>query len=601
MRVGALRLSVGIALALFAGATSLSCAAVSGPQGSGSMAGLTRPDLGVEYDVLVGELAIRDGDFLEARGAFERAIEKDPDSAALQFKLARIAAQLDDGDAAVLHAERGLALDPGDEAGRLFLGRLHRIRRDVAGVERALRDAEGRPVSGDAALLLNQVYLEQGRLDEALAVSLALLEAEPENLGAYMALATVYERQGRFDEAEGVLRQALDLQPDRFVLYSRLARMRRARSDGAGEIALYREVLVRHPGHYATLISLGEAQIMQNDLEGAIATYSDIVSLFPDDVQAIRRLASLEYGVGRHEQSAQRLRDALGAHPQHHEFAFSLGQVLRGLGREEEALEAFAEVPASHPLYVESRMQIASILESEGRLAEALVEVDRLRALRPERGLDFHAASLRARSGDLAGGVALLQKLLAENPDDDEVLYQLGVVYGLGKDADTALGYMQRSLDANPDNAHALNYIGYTWAERGERLDEAEALIQRALEISPNDGYIADSLGWVYYMRARPLMGTDRRADGVVYLEKARSQLDLAVELTGGDPVIAEHLGDVYRLLDQKERALQYYREAVEMDHREDEQPELLEKLDELRRELESGEVGAPAPESTPR
>jgi len=562
---------------------------------------VVRPDLGVEYDVLVGELAIRDGDFVQARAAFERAVAKDPGAAALRFKLARITAQLDDADGAVRHAEAGLAIDPDNEAGRLFLGRLHRIRHDVPGVERALRDSEGRPVSGDAALLLNQVYLEQGRLEDALAVSRSLLEAEPENLGAYMALATVYERQGRFEEAEEVLRQALDLQPDRFVLYSRLARMRRARSDREGEIALYREVLAKHPGHYGTLISLGEAQITQNDLEGAIATYSEIVALFPDDVQAIRRLASLEYGAGRYEQSAQRLRDALREHPEHYEFAYSLGQVLRGLGRDDEALAVFEQVPASHPLYIEARMQIAVILEGEGRLQEALIEVDRLRTLRPERGLDFHAASLRVRAGDFEGGVALLERLLAETPDDDEVLYQLGVVHGLAKDTDAALRYMQRSLDANPDNAHALNYIGYTWAERGERLDEAEALIRRALELSPGDGYIADSLGWVYYMRARPLMGTERRADGVVFLEKARDQLDLAAELTGGDPVVSEHLGDVYRLLDQKERALQYYLEAVEMDHREEEQPDLLQKLDQLRRELES-ESTEPLPlESAPR
>jgi tetratricopeptide (TPR) repeat protein len=206
--------------------------------------------------------------------------------------------------------------------------------------------------------------------------------------------------------------------------------------------------------------------------------------------------------------------------------------------------------------------------------------------LRPDRGLDFHAANLRARTGDFEGGAALLERMLDENPDDDEVLYQLGVLYGVAQETDRALYYMQEVLARNPDNAQALNYIGYTWVERGQNLDEAERMIEHAVRLSPDDGYIADSLAWVYYMKARPLMGGERRSEGVALLNRAVEQLDLAVELTGGDPVVSEHLGDVYLLLDEEERALHFYREAVGLEPREDEQPKLYEKLDRLQREL---------------
>ena len=212
--------------------------------------------------------------------------------------------------------------------------------------------------------------------------------------------------------------------------------------------------------------------------------------------------------------------------------------------------------------------------------------------LRPDRGLDFHAASLRARTGDFDGGVAMLEVMLEESPDDDEVLYQLGVLYGVHKETDRALEYMQAALQHNPDNAQALNYIGYTWAERGENLDEAERLIEHALRLSPHDGYIADSLGWVYYMRARPLMAGDRQPEGITLLHQALEQLDLAVELTGGDPVVSEHLGDVHLLLDERQRALDYYEEALDLTPREDEQPNLMDKLEQLR-----GEFGSPVQE----
>jgi predicted negative regulator of RcsB-dependent stress response len=88
-------------------------------------------------------------------------------------------------------------------------------------------------------------------------------------------------------------------------------------------------------------------------------------------------------------------------------------------------------------------------------------------------------------------------------------------------------------------------------------------------------------------MKARVLMGTGHQDDGLVLLERARDQLLLAVELTGGDPVVAEHLGDVHMLLDQKGRALEFYEEAVELEYRKDEQPELIEKLERLRQELD--------------
>jgi tetratricopeptide (TPR) repeat protein len=547
--------------------------------------GAVRAEATPEYDVLVGEMAARDGDFRAAREAFERAVAKDPESGYLHFRLAWLAAQTDDMSAALRSAERGLEFEPENQQGRLFLGRLYRIRGDLDEMEGVLRDGDGRPISSTAALLLYQVYLESD-LEKALAVSQALLEDEPENLGAYMAVATANERLKRFDESEAVLRRALAHHPNRFVLYSRLARMRRANGDREGEIAIYLEVLEEYPGHYGTLVSKGEAQIAVKDIEGAITTYAEVNALYPDDLQVIRRLASLEFSSGHYESASNRLRKALARHPEHYEFAYSLGQVLRGLGKNEEALSTYRTVPKTHPLYVESRMQIAVILEESDRLDEALVEVERLRLLRPDRGLDFHAASLRAKVGDFDGGVALLEGLLKESPHDDEVLYQLGVLYGVNNNVDEALSYMLRVLEQNPNNAQALNYIGYTWAERGENLDEAERFITEAIALSPRDGYIADSLAWVYYMRARPLMESAQRDEGLRLLELARRQLVLAAELTGGDPVVSEHLGDVYLLMDQPRQALEHYQEALELEPREDEQPDLLDKLDRLQHEL---------------
>jgi tetratricopeptide (TPR) repeat protein len=195
-------------------------------------------------------------------------------------------------------------------------------------------------------------------------------------------------------------------------------------------------------------------------------------------------------------------------------------------------------------------------------------------------------ASLRAKAGDFTGAVGFLETLLAQSPGDTEVLYNLGVLHGEQGQQQQALVYMGDVLEHNSDHAGALNYIGYTWAEQGTRLDEAEELVQRALELRPDDGFITDSLGWIYYMRARPLIERGELAEGRELLERSLLELHKAAEMTGGDPVISEHLGDVYLLLEDKRRALENYEEALTLDPRENEQPELLGKVESLRREL---------------
>ena len=261
--------------------------------------------------------------------------------------------------------------------------------------------------------------------------------------------------------------------------------------------------------------------------------------------------------------------------------------VRRRGGDGDGAIQAFESIPETDRYFPEARAQIASVLERRGDYEQALAEIGRASAVRPSRELDLYAATLRARTGDLEGAVASLESMLSEEPENDELLFNLGVVYGEAQHTDEALVYMRQALEKNPDNANALNYIGYTWAEKGVNLDEAEAMINRAIELRPEDGYIVDSLGWVYYMRARPLVADGRAREARPFLDRALRELERADELTGGDPVISEHLGDTYLLLDEKQRALEKFEEAIRLEPREDEQPDLLEKFETLRRELE--------------
>ncbi len=134
---------------------------------------------------------------------------------------------------------------------------------------------------------------------------------------------------------------------------------------------------------------------------------------------------------------------------------------------------------------------------------------------------------------------------------------------------------MEKVIALDPKDATALNYLGYTLAEMGIRLEEAEGFIKRALVLKPEDGYITDSMGWVYFK-----MG--RHDDALQWIKKALERLP-------EDPLITEHLGDTYRALGRWREAKEAYERALQLGH---DNPDQLEAKLEESRQKASGEGG---------
>jgi len=547
-----------------------------------------RPEASAEYDFLVGRDHELAGELDEALAAYARAVEKDPNSAYLQRKLGAVAWRHGDLDRAQQHAERALELDPDDPTGRVFLGQIYRLRKETDQAEAILTDEAGQPLSREAALLLYGMYVDAHRIDAALAVARWMIAEDPENLRAYFALSRAYEELGRSDEAVQSLRDGLEQAPGSLSLYAALARLYRERGDRDSEIAVYREMLVEYPHHQGTLAALADALIATSRSDQARQVLEEVVEHHPEDARSVIRLALLEFDAGDYESAVSRFEAALAENPDDHELAYFLGVLRQRTGDADGALAAFEQIPEHHARYADARSQIAAQFERQGDYPRALEQARIALRAAPSDALELYVARLRAKTGDFEGAVAMLEARLAERPDDDDLLYNIGVLYGEAKRFEDALRYMHLALEKNPENASALNYIGYTWAERGERLDEAEMLIVRARELRPDDGYITDSLGWVYYMRAVPLMNGVDETRGRVLLHDALRTLQEASQLTGGDPVISEHLGDVFLLLQDKQHALESYRDAMEREPREEEQPELKRKLETLQREIEA-------------
>jgi Flp pilus assembly protein TadD len=177
-------------------------------------------------------------------------------------------------------------------------------------------------------------------------------------------------------------------------------------------------------------------------------------------------------------------------------------------------------------------------------------------------------ASLHREKGDREKAIDILKKMISLNPENDQFYFTLGAVYDEAKDKQNCITHMEKAIKLNPKNAAALNYLGYTWAEQGVRLDEAEKLIRQALQVEPNDGFYIDSLGWVFYQRGE--------------YAKAVQQLERAAELVGQDPTVNEHLGDAYDKVGRTMDAARAYREALAHAKEESQIQRLRTKIDTL-------------------
>ncbi len=158
---------------------------------------------------------------------------------------------------------------------------------------------------------------------------------------------------------------------------------------------------------------------------------------------------------------------------------------------------------------------------------------------------------------------------MIDDPEDEKywsLYYSRGIsLERIGK-MDEAEKDLRKALSFKPDHPFILNYLGYSFADKGENLDEALEMIQRAVQLEPEDGYIADSLGWVYFRMGR--------------YEEALPHLEDAAEFLPYDPTVNDHLGDLYWQLGRKQEARFQWRRALSNIDVEEDKPAIEAKID---------------------
>ena len=142
------------------------------------------------------------------------------------------------------------------------------------------------------------------------------------------------------------------------------------------------------------------------------------------------------------------------------------------------------------------------------------------------------------------------ESLSNTDPEKQDVIFRRGAMFEREKSYDDAEREFRKVLQKDPNNAEALNYLGYMFADRGVRLDEAQQLISKALEIVPGNGAFLDSLGWVHFRQN--------------HLDQAADELRQALDRIGNDdPTVHDHLGEVYFKQGKLKEAIQQWEASV--------------------------------------
>lgn len=354
----------------------------------------------------------------------------------------------------------------------------------------------------------------QGQLDEAHSFADQALKHNPDSVPATLLEANLLHQQQRNEEAVAKMKRLLQLQPDNPRLRLQYARIL-AHHDLAEAQVQFEALVARAPGDGDMLLSLGLIAMEREDF--AVAT------------NAFERLLDTDQHLS----------------PAH----FYLGKIAETQADQTQAVLHYLQVTAGDH-FLRATINLLNILISQSDFVSASEHIERLSAATPEQteSLQLLHAQALIDHHHLAVAEKVLSDALALTPTSSDLLYARAMLY----DKQDQLPATERDLRAiiknEPENAAALNALGYILADRTERFDEASELLLKAISLSPNDAAILDSVGWLHYR-------TGDYPEALIYLRRAFQLYP--------DAEIAAHLGEVLWVINERQEALDIWQQGL--------------------------------------
>lgn len=521
------------------------------------------------YQFLLAEIANARGETAIALGAYERLVNR-TQNATMARRATEIALFARDFDRAAQMAAQWKAIEPGSrEAERILSSAMLSEDLQISRVESHLADLLARDDANREYNLLglNRTFARISDKAIVLAAIERLTEPYLDEAAAHLVRAQAHAAVEDVDATLASLDEALARRPTwtPAVLF-KAQLLRHTGRDEAARTLLDNYLIQRPDDHRARLI-LSQILIAADETLLARAHLDRVLEHAADDDRETNyAVGQLLAESGDAERAIVLLERALNArHPESLQIRFRLAELEAGLGRVDAALARYqAMFDSEHML--QARAAAANLLREHGRIDEALGLLQDPQADdESQRRLFLAQVQLLRDAGRVDDAFAQIEDGLRQHPDDDEFLYEAAMLAERLDRIDLMENRLRKLMALDPENAHAFNALGYSLADRGLRLDEAQKLIERALEISPDDAYIIDSKGWVRFRKGDI-------AGALTHLERAWS--------ISKDPEIAAHLGEVLWVLERRDDAEVIWRKGLERD---DDNKVLIRTIERLR------------------
>jgi tetratricopeptide (TPR) repeat protein len=462
-------------------------------------------------------IAIYARDFKLAAEASQLWVEIAPDDPEARQSLAALLIREGRTDAALTHLEKLLQISAGaHERGfalvTSLLSREQDKKRALAVMERLVAPRQKDPDALYAYAHLASIMGEQDKASEILDRVFAI---KPDWSRALALKAQVLRRQGHKEEALATFKKAVDTDPKNTNLrlaYARVLVDAKQLKEAREQFQILSDQM---PSNADVTYALGLLALEANDLDEAERQFG-------------RLLTS-----GRHTDAA----------------AYSLGQIAEQRDRWEQAIKWYSAVGEGDN-YLDARVRIAVLLAKHQGLEKARRYLRSVQVHAPDDEVRLYLVEgeLLRDAGRNKDAKAVYDEALQQYPDHPDVLYARAMVEERLGRVDLLEADLRRIIELDPDNAQALNALGYTLADQTKRYKEAYGYIKKALDQEPDDPAVMDSMGWVLYRMGR--------------LEASRDYLQRAFDQTK-DPEIAAHLGEVLWKLGRKDEARKVWDEAL--------------------------------------
>ncbi len=515
------------------------------------------------YDLLVAEFALRRQayDVTLEQYMEQAAVLRDPGVSAHTTHLAQF---LQREDEALQSAQLWVELDPENaEANNTLAGLLAQKGRTIEALP-YLVVVERKTGSANFPILLNgfgQLSVEQ-RTELVQAINKLATEF-PQNTRLLLTQALIHTEFQEYDLALDDLDKLLELEPEQpqaILLEARILLEQKAEHP----YARLQRVLQENPD--AKLLRVQYARLLTaTDMPAARAQFEILLEQSPEDGDLLFSLALLSREIGDNDAASAYLRQAIALGQRQNEAYYYLGRMAEDDNDPEEAIANYMQVRDGEE-YLAANSRIGQLLVEGGQLERSHTWFDEQREEYPQLRDQLYGleADILARAGATNDAMQLLNEALAQAPDSTSLRYARAM---LGEQQDD-LVLMEKDLRlilaADPNNAAALNALGYTLADRTTRYAEALELVSRAMELQPNEPAILDSMGWV-------LFRTGRYDESVQYLSRAYGNFP--------DPEVAAHLGEALWVKGDKDGAMAVWQGALLRDPG---HPILLDTLDRL-------------------